>query len=243
VMRACGSRPEGVRLRAVMVVLWRTGLRISEALALPESDLDRRRGAVLVRRGKSGTHREVGMDRWAWEQLDPWLELRAGPARRGVLLRVARPDPRPAVRPSRNPFRPAPRRRGGRREAAVRASPAQARARGRDVARRDRAASDPAPARARRPSRHQHLSARDRQHRDHPRRLRALRTDDPRQPPTGARSLTRADPASRPAAGSPRPARPPGAGERDLASRLAASIPTATTRAPSPSLRTARPSA
>jgi site-specific recombinase XerC len=38
--------------------------------------LDRARGAVLVRRGKGGTRREVGMDRWAWEQLDPWLEIR-----------------------------------------------------------------------------------------------------------------------------------------------------------------------
>jgi site-specific recombinase XerD len=76
VMHACGSRPEGVRLRAIIVVLWRAGLRISEALALSESDLDRRRGAVLVRRGKGGKRREVGMDRWAWEQLDPWLELR-----------------------------------------------------------------------------------------------------------------------------------------------------------------------
>src|SRR5258708_29130382 len=54
VMRASGSGPEGVRLRAVIVVLWRAGLRISEALALNESDLDRRRGAVQVRRGKGG---------------------------------------------------------------------------------------------------------------------------------------------------------------------------------------------
>jgi integrase len=30
-------------------VLWRAGLRISEALALAESDLDRERGAILVR--------------------------------------------------------------------------------------------------------------------------------------------------------------------------------------------------
>jgi hypothetical protein len=30
------------------------------------------RGAVLVRRGKGGKRREVGMDRWAWEQLDPY---------------------------------------------------------------------------------------------------------------------------------------------------------------------------
>ncbi|MDQ6731052.1 MAG: site-specific integrase, partial [Actinomycetota bacterium] len=53
------------------------GLRISEALALNESDLDLQRGAILVRRGKGGKRREVGMDRWAWEQLDPWLRLRA----------------------------------------------------------------------------------------------------------------------------------------------------------------------
>jgi site-specific recombinase XerD len=77
VMRACGSQPEGIRLRAIIVVLWRAGLRISEALALTETDLDHRRGAVLVRAGKGGKRREVGMDRWVWEQLDPWLELRA----------------------------------------------------------------------------------------------------------------------------------------------------------------------
>ena len=45
-------------------------------MALQESDLDRSRGAVLVRRGKGGKRREVGMDRWAWEQLDSWLEIR-----------------------------------------------------------------------------------------------------------------------------------------------------------------------
>ena len=55
---------------------WTIRLRISEALALQEIDLDRSRGAVLVRRGKGGKRREVGMDRWAWEQLDRWLEIR-----------------------------------------------------------------------------------------------------------------------------------------------------------------------
>jgi integrase len=53
VMRAAGGRPEGVRLCGVIVVLWRAGLRISEALALSESDLDSGRGAVLVRRAKA----------------------------------------------------------------------------------------------------------------------------------------------------------------------------------------------
>jgi integrase len=71
IMRTISDRADGHWLRALIVVLWRAGLRISEALALQESDLDRSRGAVLIRHGKSGKRREVGMDRWAWEQLDP----------------------------------------------------------------------------------------------------------------------------------------------------------------------------
>lgn len=42
VMRAAGDGPDGTRLRALIVILWRAGLRISEALALAETDLDRR---------------------------------------------------------------------------------------------------------------------------------------------------------------------------------------------------------
>lgn len=76
VMRQCGADPDGVRLRALIVVLWRAGLRIGEALALAESDLDARRGAILVRHGKGDKRREVGMDTWAWEQLEPWRQLR-----------------------------------------------------------------------------------------------------------------------------------------------------------------------
>ncbi len=68
-MHAAGDDADAVRLRGLIVVLWRAGLRISEALALSESDLDPVRGAILVRRGKGGKRREVGMDRWAWEQL------------------------------------------------------------------------------------------------------------------------------------------------------------------------------
>ena len=75
-MRAAGNRLEGVRLRGVIVVLWRSGLRISEALALNETDLDPERGALLVRHGKGDKRREVGMDRWAWSHLEPWLTVR-----------------------------------------------------------------------------------------------------------------------------------------------------------------------
>jgi integrase len=76
VMRAAGDRRQGCRLRGLIVVLWRAGLRIQEALALNESDLDHRRGALLVRRGKGGRRREVGMDEWAWEHLQRWIDLR-----------------------------------------------------------------------------------------------------------------------------------------------------------------------
>jgi site-specific recombinase XerD len=76
VMRQAGTGPYGQRLRGLIIVLWRAGLRISEALALAESDLEANRGSVLVHRGKGGLRREVGMDEWAWDQLRPWLEAR-----------------------------------------------------------------------------------------------------------------------------------------------------------------------
>jgi integrase len=76
VMRAAGDGADGARLRALIVILWRAGLRIGEALDLAETDLDLSRGAVLVRRGKGGRRREVGIDRWAWSQLEPWMVVR-----------------------------------------------------------------------------------------------------------------------------------------------------------------------
>ncbi len=75
-MGQAGTGPEGVRLRGLVVVLCRAGLCISEALARIESDLDPSRGAILVRHGKGGKRREVGMDHWGWEQLQPWPDLR-----------------------------------------------------------------------------------------------------------------------------------------------------------------------
>ena len=83
VMREAGNDRHGARLRALIVVLWRGGLRIQEALTLNEHDLDPRRGSLLVRSGKGGRRREIGMDAWGWEQLRPWLaarvELPVGP--------------------------------------------------------------------------------------------------------------------------------------------------------------------
>jgi integrase len=97
VMRAAGETPEGVRLRGIIVVLRRAGLRISEALALTETDLDADRGSVTVRRGRGDKRREVGMDRWAWTRLAPWPELpEALPVDR-LFCVVRGPTPRTAV--------------------------------------------------------------------------------------------------------------------------------------------------
>jgi integrase len=76
-MRHTRADRHGCRLRAMIVVLWRAELRAQEALALTEHDLDPRRGSLLVRNGKGGRRREVGMDDWGWEQLRPWLSARA----------------------------------------------------------------------------------------------------------------------------------------------------------------------
>jgi hypothetical protein len=86
-MRRAGDGPHGLRTRALIILLWRAGLRISEALSLAESDLDPSRGSILVRHGKGGKRREVGMDHWAWQHVNAWLQVRV--ARRvGALLCV-----------------------------------------------------------------------------------------------------------------------------------------------------------
>ena len=76
VMRQAGERVHGDRVRGLIVVLWRAGLRIQEALALTESDLDERRGALLVRHGKGEKRREIGMDDWGWEHVARWVTHR-----------------------------------------------------------------------------------------------------------------------------------------------------------------------
>ena len=71
VMRQAGDNRHGHRLSALIVVSWRAGLRIREALSLAETDLDQRRGSILVRHSKNDRRREVGMDAWAWLALEP----------------------------------------------------------------------------------------------------------------------------------------------------------------------------
>ena len=108
VMRAAGDDAHGRRLRALIVILWRAGLRVQEALALAEADLDQRRGSLLVRRGKGGRRREVGMDAWGWEELQPWLEMRLELPVGPLLCVINGADARPALVERRRARGPAP---------------------------------------------------------------------------------------------------------------------------------------
>lgn len=67
----------GVRNRTLIVLLWRTGLRISEALALREKDVDFVEGRLVVQRGKGGKRRVVGLDQGTIDALEEWLTRRA----------------------------------------------------------------------------------------------------------------------------------------------------------------------
>ena len=69
VMRQAGDGHHGDRMRGLIVVLWRAGVRIHEALSLVETDLNERRGSLLIRHGKGDRRREVGMDPWGWSVL------------------------------------------------------------------------------------------------------------------------------------------------------------------------------
>src|SRR4051794_39902967 len=131
VMHQAGDDRHGSRLCALIIVLWRGGLRIQEALALGERDLDAPRGSLLVRNGKGGRRREIGMDAWGWEQLRPWpaprVELPVGPlfcvidgpprgrpwsrANARVEFAGSPPKPVPGAASRRAPTPPRPRRR------------------------------------------------------------------------------------------------------------------------------------
>jgi hypothetical protein len=173
VMRQAGTTTQGLRMRALIVVLWRAGLRIGEALALTETDLDERRGSVLVRHGKGDKRREVAWTTGAGSSctrgsggasLCPWARCCASPAdppQAGPVGGLGRP--RPAAAPCRS----------GGRAPTLRAASAASRSRRRDGSRGRVAERHPAAARPRQPRHHLGLPRRHRQRRDHRRRPRA----------------------------------------------------------------------
>ena len=77
-MQACGRyAPTGLRNRALIAVLYRTGLRINEALSLYPKDLELADGSVRVLHGKGGRSRTVGLDPGAVAIIERWLDVRS----------------------------------------------------------------------------------------------------------------------------------------------------------------------
>ena len=77
-IKACSSRgPSGVRNKALVTLLWRTGLRCSEALDLAMRDVNLTAGTVRVREGKGRKARLVAIDPMAASVVENWLSKRA----------------------------------------------------------------------------------------------------------------------------------------------------------------------
>jgi integrase len=195
VMRHAGDRAHGLRVRGLIVVMWRAGLRISEALALTERDVDVDRGAILVRHGNGDKRREVGMDQWGWELLRPWLAYRVQiPV--GPLFCVI--DGRTRGRPlSTTSVRQQLRRTAAKAGVRRRFAPHQLRhAHAVEMARQGVPLNViQRPTRPREPRDHVRLPPRHRQRRDHRHRPRAPCPHDPRQlrtapPPVDQRART-----------------------------------------------------
>jgi integrase/recombinase XerD len=76
-LRSCSDRtPAGIRNRALIAVLYRCGLRVSEALALMPKDCDTGAGTIRVMHGKGDRWRLVGIDPGATSLLEAWLNRR-----------------------------------------------------------------------------------------------------------------------------------------------------------------------
>ena len=81
-LRACSNRaPTGIRNRALIVVLWRSGLRLGEALALKPKDVDLDACTLVVQHGKGDKRRVVGIDAGTAALLARWLQVRS---KRGI---------------------------------------------------------------------------------------------------------------------------------------------------------------
>jgi integrase/recombinase XerD len=67
------SRPCGLRMRAILELLYSSGLRRQEVLNLERSDIDRERRVILVRLGKGKKDRFVPLGQRALHWLDKYL--------------------------------------------------------------------------------------------------------------------------------------------------------------------------
>lgn len=74
---ACSARSAtGLRNRAMIVVMYRAGLRVAEACSLYPRDVDPDAGTINIRAGKGAQQRIVGLDAQAMAVVARWIERR-----------------------------------------------------------------------------------------------------------------------------------------------------------------------
>jgi hypothetical protein len=181
VIRQAGHDRHGHRLNALIVVLWRAGLRIHEALSLTETDLDQapRLNFGQARQEQPSTRGRDGCP--AWSAIEPWLADRVALLVRALFCVVDGPTRGRAWSASaaRVELRHVALKAGVRR----RFGPHQLRHADavEFLHERDRAAADSAPDRPVAPVNDRHLPRGDQHRGDHLDRPRNVRTDDARQ--------------------------------------------------------------
>lgn len=78
ILSGCSNRaPTGIRNKALIVVMYRAGLRVSEALALRPADVNADKGTLRVLHGKGDQSRTAGLDSGAMSVVLRWMDRRA----------------------------------------------------------------------------------------------------------------------------------------------------------------------
>lgn len=83
----CSMRaPTGVRNRAMLLLMYRSGLRVSEVMALRPSDIDLKRHSIRVLHGKGDKATTRGFHPSATDALARWIDTRRELGLRGPLF-------------------------------------------------------------------------------------------------------------------------------------------------------------
>lgn len=69
--------PTGLRNYTMMLLMYRTGLRVSEVVSLQPHHIDRSREHITVKDGKGGKDRVVPIEPYVLSAVDAWLTVKA----------------------------------------------------------------------------------------------------------------------------------------------------------------------
>jgi site-specific recombinase XerD len=92
-LSVCGRGLVGHRNRAMIVCMWRGGLRVREVIELEPRDFDADEGTLTIRHGKGNKRRVVGIDAQAVAVIERWQAVRTAlevPRRRRLFTTISK---------------------------------------------------------------------------------------------------------------------------------------------------------